>query len=131
MAQQETEDNSFAEVVLLPEGKLRTNETWSTKSEISLRIGDYSISVPDDFNPTTHSRTGKGSAETMIQRIADSAEHIYLALGYTDFRRQITGLTAMVALPPLCLLALRISERRLFFTPFCIPPITLIIIINP
>ncbi len=34
----------------------------------------------------------------MIQHMADHVEHIYLALGYTDFRRQITGLTAMVAL---------------------------------
>lgn len=34
----------------------------------------------------------------MIQHMADNVEHIYLALGYTDFRRQITGLTAMVAL---------------------------------
>jgi transposase len=30
--------------------------------------------------------------------MADNVDHIYLALGYTDFRRQITGLTAMVAL---------------------------------
>ena len=34
----------------------------------------------------------------MMQHMADCVEHIYLALGYTDFRRQITGLTAMVAL---------------------------------
>ncbi|MDQ7096990.1 IS66 family insertion sequence element accessory protein TnpB [Desulfosporosinus sp. PR] len=30
--------------------------------------------------------------------MAENVEHIYLAFGYTDFRRQITGLTAMVAL---------------------------------
>lgn len=34
----------------------------------------------------------------MMQHMADSVEYIYLALGYTDFRRQINGLTAMVAL---------------------------------
>ena len=34
----------------------------------------------------------------MIQHIADGAEHIYLALGSTDFRKQHTGLTALVAL---------------------------------
>ena len=34
----------------------------------------------------------------MMQHMADSVEHIYLALGSTNFRRQITGLTAMVAL---------------------------------
>ena len=34
----------------------------------------------------------------MMQHMADCVEHIYLALGSTDFRRQITGLTAMVAL---------------------------------
>ncbi|WZL72011.1 IS66 family insertion sequence element accessory protein TnpB [Clostridiaceae bacterium 35-E11] len=30
--------------------------------------------------------------------MADDVEHIYLALGYTDFRRQINGLSSMVAL---------------------------------
>ncbi|MFZ5988871.1 MAG: IS66 family insertion sequence element accessory protein TnpB [Bacillota bacterium] len=30
--------------------------------------------------------------------MAEGIENIYLALGYTDFRKQITGLTAMVAL---------------------------------
>lgn len=34
----------------------------------------------------------------MMQHMAKNVEHIYLALGYTDFRRQIAGLTAMVAL---------------------------------
>jgi transposase len=34
----------------------------------------------------------------MIQHIADGAEHIYLALGPTDFRKQQTGLAALVAL---------------------------------
>lgn len=34
----------------------------------------------------------------MIQHMAEGVENIYLALGYTDFRKQITGLTAMVAL---------------------------------
>ena len=34
----------------------------------------------------------------MMQHMADNVEHIYLALGHTDFRKQITGLTAMVAL---------------------------------
>lgn len=34
----------------------------------------------------------------MIQYMAEGVEHIYLALGYTDFRKQITGLTSMVAL---------------------------------
>lgn len=34
----------------------------------------------------------------MIQYMAEGVNHIYLALGYTDFRKQITGLTSMVAL---------------------------------
>lgn len=34
----------------------------------------------------------------MMSHMADGTQHIYLALGYTDFRRQITGLTNMVAL---------------------------------
>jgi len=34
----------------------------------------------------------------MMQHMANSVDHIYLALGSTDFRRQITGLTAMVSL---------------------------------
>jgi transposase len=34
----------------------------------------------------------------MIQHIADGAEHIYLALGTTDFRKQQNGLTSLVSL---------------------------------
>lgn len=34
----------------------------------------------------------------MMQHIADKAEHIYLALGTTDFRKQQTGLATLVSL---------------------------------
>jgi len=34
----------------------------------------------------------------MMQHIADEAEHIYLALGATDFSKQQNGLAALVAL---------------------------------
>jgi transposase len=34
----------------------------------------------------------------MMQHIADGAEHIYLALGATDFRKQQSGLVSLVAL---------------------------------
>jgi transposase len=34
----------------------------------------------------------------MMRHIADGAEHIYLALGTTDFRKQQNGLTSLVAL---------------------------------
>lgn len=34
----------------------------------------------------------------MMQHMADGVEHIYLALGHTDFRRQISGLTSQVSL---------------------------------
>ena len=34
----------------------------------------------------------------MLSRMADGVEHIYLACGHTDFRRQIDGLSAMVSL---------------------------------
>ena len=34
----------------------------------------------------------------MMQHIADGAEHIYLALGHTDFRKQQNGLAALVSL---------------------------------
>ena len=34
----------------------------------------------------------------MMQHIADGAEHIYLALGTTDFRKQQNGLATWVAL---------------------------------
>jgi len=34
----------------------------------------------------------------MIQHIADGADHIYLALGATDFRKQQSGLASLVAL---------------------------------
>lgn len=34
----------------------------------------------------------------MLRRMADGVEHIYLACGHTDFRKQIEGLSAMVNL---------------------------------
>jgi transposase len=34
----------------------------------------------------------------MMQHIADGTEHIYLALGATDFRKQQSGLVSLVAL---------------------------------
>jgi transposase len=34
----------------------------------------------------------------MMQHIADGADHIYLALGATDFRKQQNGLSSLVAL---------------------------------
>lgn len=34
----------------------------------------------------------------MIKHIADEAEHIYIALGTTDFRKQQNGLAALVSL---------------------------------
>ncbi|MHB0929540.1 MAG: IS66 family insertion sequence element accessory protein TnpB [Saccharofermentanales bacterium] len=34
----------------------------------------------------------------MMRHIADGAEHIYLAIGVTDFRKQQNGLTSLVAL---------------------------------
>lgn len=34
----------------------------------------------------------------MLNRIAQDAEHIYLALGATDFRKQISGLVSLVHL---------------------------------
>ena len=36
--------------------------------------------------------------EFMIKHIADEAEHIYIALGATDFRKQQNGLVALVSL---------------------------------
>jgi len=53
MEQQEAGDNTFAEVVLLPEVNNSTKETLSMKSEFSLSFGDYSICIPDGFNPIT------------------------------------------------------------------------------
>ena len=32
----------------------------------------------------------------MLRKITDGVEHIYLAVGATDFRKQIPGLTALV-----------------------------------
>jgi hypothetical protein len=34
----------------------------------------------------------------MMNHIADGAEHIYIALGSTDFRKQQNGLAALVSL---------------------------------
>ena len=52
MEQQEAGD-TFAEVVLLPGNKNSMKETWSTKAEFSLSFGDYSIGIPEGFNPVT------------------------------------------------------------------------------
>ncbi|OLN28666.1 IS66 family insertion sequence element accessory protein TnpA [Desulfosporosinus metallidurans] len=53
LEQQEAGDNTFAEVVLLPENKNNAKETWPIKAEFSLSFGDYSIGIPDGFNPIT------------------------------------------------------------------------------
>jgi hypothetical protein len=42
---QEIEDDTFAEVVLMPENKNSAKETWSMKTEFSLSFGDYSINI--------------------------------------------------------------------------------------
>ena len=34
----------------------------------------------------------------MLRNIADDAEHIYIACGFTDFRKQIESLSALVSL---------------------------------
>lgn len=34
----------------------------------------------------------------MMKHIAEGADHIYLALGATDFRKQISGLISLIAL---------------------------------
>ena len=34
----------------------------------------------------------------MLKNIADSAEHVYIACGFTDFRKQIESLSALVSL---------------------------------
>lgn len=51
--QQEVEDNTFAEVVLMPGDKSSTKETWPMKAEFSLSFGDYSIGIPEGFNAVT------------------------------------------------------------------------------
>jgi len=51
--EQQGVDNTFAEVILLPEDKNSTNETLSMKPEFSLSFGDYSIGIPEGFNPIT------------------------------------------------------------------------------
>ena len=53
LEQQEAGDNTFAEVVLLPGNKNSMKETWSIKAEFSLSFGDYSIGIPNGFNPIT------------------------------------------------------------------------------
>ena len=51
--QREAEDNTFVEVVLLPENKNTTKDTWPIEPAFSLSFGDYSIGVPDGFNPVS------------------------------------------------------------------------------
>ena len=53
LEQQAAGSNTFAEVVLLPENKNSTKETWSLKTEFSLSFGDYSIGIPEGFNAIT------------------------------------------------------------------------------
>lgn len=48
---QEAGANTFAEVVLLPE--TRNNTKCLVKAELSLSYGNFSINIPDGFNPTT------------------------------------------------------------------------------
>ena len=55
LEQQDAGDNTFAEVVLLPGNNSSTKETRPIKAEVSLcfSFGDYSIGIPDGFNPLT------------------------------------------------------------------------------
>ena len=53
LEQQDAGNNTFAEVVLLPGSKNRMKETWSTKAEFFLSFRDYSIGIPNGFNPIT------------------------------------------------------------------------------
>ena len=53
MDKQGGEDSTFAEVVLLQENKNSTKETLSPKAEFSVSFGDYSIGIPEGFNPVT------------------------------------------------------------------------------
>ncbi|WP_070968859.1 IS66 family insertion sequence element accessory protein TnpB [Clostridium formicaceticum] len=40
----------------------------------------------------------KDSADGMLGGFIQGAEHIYIACGYTDFRKQIDGLAALVSM---------------------------------
>ena len=53
LEQQEAGNNTFAEVVLLPENKNTVKETWPIKAEFSLSFGGYSIGIPEGFNAIT------------------------------------------------------------------------------
>ena len=53
LEQQATGENTFAEVVLLAGNKNSTKETWPVKTELSLSFRDYSIGIPEGFNPMT------------------------------------------------------------------------------
>ena len=85
-------------MVLLTEVNNSTKEKFSLKSNFFLILWRL-FHLHTRWLQSDHlGGTGESSADAMIQHMADSVERIYLALGYTDFRRQITGLTAMVAL---------------------------------
>jgi len=53
LEQQETADNTFAKVVMLSENKSISQETRPSKAEFSLSFGNYSIGIPNGFNPIT------------------------------------------------------------------------------
>ena len=53
--QEEAADNSspFAEVILLPESKRNSLDIQPFKAELSLSFGNFSINVPNGFDPMT------------------------------------------------------------------------------
>lgn len=51
--QEATDNNTFAEVILLPQSQSNSQNALPLKAELSLSFGNYSISIPNGFDPET------------------------------------------------------------------------------
>lgn len=53
---------------------------------------------PGRFPDRIPAKSAPGDEAVMMRRLAEDASHIYLATGTTDFRKQISGLVAIVSM---------------------------------
>ena len=83
-----TSETEWAEVNVIP-----TVFSNSSKQPIIVYFHESKIEIPVEFN----SRSSFWSEFFMLAGVADAVEHIYIACDYTDFRKQIEILSALVS----------------------------------
>lgn len=59
-----------------------------------VKIGDFTITLTEDFNKEVFVEVAKGVAENML--VDYTNVKVYLACGATDMRKSINGLSAIV-----------------------------------